>query len=774
MAGAFAGLRILDFTQGIAGPMATMLIADFEAEVIKVEPPGGDRLKHHPGYITWNRNKRRIELDLENYTGRSAALELIATADAAVFDTLPGELDRLGLDAASLAAVNPALLHVWMPPYGPAGRWSQLPPDDALLSAVTGVSFMQTSYRDQPVHLITPQATYGHAMIAAAAIAAGLFERTHSGRGQSLVVSGLHGVSAVESGGAIKAGEVFRMGGSSGSRGGVPNYRLYQCADGKWFFLGTLTPQFFLKALEATDLLDVLTMEGIDGEFTNMLIPANGQKIIQRLDERFAEKPRDEWLRILHEHDVPRGPVGDRDEWFRGETVAANEMRLELEHDSLGRVEMPGVPVKLSETPGSVRHFLATADMESLSTHQPIVPETPVIPFASPGQGHGPLAGVRVLDLGAFIAGTFCPTILANFGADVIKIEPIDGDPFRTYGLGFIGYNRGKRSLCLDLKSEVGREAFYDLVRLSDVVLDNYRLGVRERLQIDHATLSAINPRIINCSVTGYGTKGPLAADPGFDPLVQARSGMMAAQGGDDEPVFYQIPVNDTATAMMAAFGIIAALNARARTGRGQEVTTSLSNQSILCQSGELTWYEGRPPNPKGSLDCIGVSALQRFYECSDGWIGISATKPAQFHQVAVALGHAEWAGRMTAEQALAEPRDGTLAGLIEEALRPLPRQEALDRLLAREVPCAPALRVDEIFDDPYLAANGFLNEYEHPQMGPIIGVRTYADWARTPGGFPRRAPLAGEHSVEILREFGFDEDRIAWLVEQGTVRQGG
>jgi len=773
MAGAFAGLRILDFTQGIAGPMATMLLADFEADVIKVEPPAGDRLKHHPGYITWNRNKRRISLDLESYAGRSEALDLLSTADAAVFDTLPGELDRLGLDAASAAALNPGLLHVWMPPYGTTGRWSHLPPNDALLSAITGVSFMQTSYRDQPVHLVTPQATYGHAMIAAAAISAGLFERSRSGRGQSVVVSGLHGVSAVESGGAIKAGEVFRMGGSTGSRGGIPNYRLYQCADGQWFFLGTLTPQFFLKALEATDLLDVLTMEGIEGEFTNMLLPANAQRVIARLDERFSEKPRAEWLRILHEHGVPRGPVGDREEWFRGETVAANEMRLELEHPELGRVEMPGLPVKLSQAPGSFRHFLDPHTVETLPRHQPLVPETPIIPFPAAGQGHGPLAGVRVLDLGAFIAGTFAPTVLANFGAEVIKVEPLDGDAFRTYGLGFIGFNRGKRSLCLDLKSEAGREAFYDLVRRSDVVLDNYRTGVRERLGIDHATLSEVNPRIINCSVTGYGREGPLAADPGFDPLVQARSGMMSAQGGDDEPVFYQIPVNDTATAMMAAFGIIAALNARSRTGRGQEVTTSLSNQSILCQSGELTWYEGRPPNPKGSLDCIGISALERFYECADGWIGIAATTTVHFQLLAAALGHAEWAGRMTAEQALREPRDGTLAGLIEEALREIPRQQALARLLARNVPCAPALRVDEVFDDPYLVANGFLAEYEHPQQGNIAGVRTYADWVRTPGGFTRRAPLAGEHSGEILREFGFDEERIGWLISNGAVRQG-
>ncbi len=770
MAGAFDGVRILDFTQGIAGPMACMILADHGAEVIKIEPPTGDRLRAHPGYITWNRNKRRVILDMGRYEGLREARSLIAGADAAVFDHRPGELERLGLDAATVCPANPALLHAWLPPYGTEGRWSQLPPDDGLLAAVSGAAFQQYSYADQPIHLVTPQVSYGHAMTAATAIGAGLVERAASGRGQALIVSGLHGVAAIESGGTIRAGEVFRMG-SNSSRGGIPNYRLYRCADGQWFFLGCLTPQFFLKALDTLDLLDVLAMEGVNGEFANLLMPANGRAVIERLDARFAEKPREEWMRILHEAGIPRGPVGERDDWFHAETVAANGMRVEMEHPQLGTVEMPGVSVKLSETAGAVRHLLEPAKLDDLPPHSP-----PAVAGESAPAGAtagGPLAGVRVIDLGAFIAGTFAPSVLANLGADIVKVEPPDGDPFRTYGLGFIGYNRGKRSLALDLKAPAGRELFYDLVRRCDVVLDNYRVGVRERLGIDYATLRAINPRIISCSVTGYGPAGPLASDPGFDPLLQARSGMMAAQGGDDEPVFHQIPVNDTATAIMAAFGVVAALFAREHTGQGQEVQTSLANQTILCQSGELTRYAGSPPPPEGSLDCIGVSALRRFYACEGGrWLAIAGTEPEHFQQLCLALGHPEWAGRMTAEQALREPRDGALAELIAAALATFPREDVLDRLLARGVPAAPATRLDEIWSDPWLAANRYVEKYEHPQQGTITGVRTYADWSRTQGGFVRRAPLIGEHSVELLRELEIDEGRIESLVAAGVVRQ--
>jgi crotonobetainyl-CoA:carnitine CoA-transferase CaiB-like acyl-CoA transferase len=762
---AFSGVRIIDFTQGIAGPMATMNLADFGAEVIKVEPPGGDRMKDHPGYICWNRNKQRLVLDVHRFDGLHAARELLATADAAVFDCHPGELERIGLDAVTLRAANPALLHVWLPPYSPTGRWSQLPPDDALLASIGAVAFLQGTYKDQPAYLVTPQATYGHAMVAAAAIAAGLYERQLTGHGQELVVSGLHGISGIESGGHISTGQVFRLGGT-GSRGGVPNYRLYQCADGLWFFLGTLTPQFFLKALEAAEMLHLMALEGVDGEFANLLRPPTNQAVIQALDARFAEKPRAEWLRILQANDVPVGPVGNADEWFHGETVAANEMRIEMQHPKLGRVEMPGLPVRLSVTPASIRHLLKDVGptLEHRLLPRPKAPAERTV--------KGPLAGVRVLDIGAFIAGTFAPCVLANFGAEVIKIEPPDGDPFRTYGLGFLGFNRGKRGLALNLKDPDGRQAFYDLVRVSDVVLDNYRLGVRERLGIDYATLKAINPRIISCSVTGYGPAGPLSKDPGFDPLVQARSGLMAAQGGDDEPVFYQVAINDTATAIMAAFGMIAALHARERTGEGQEVLTCLANQSILCQSGELTWYEGRPPVPKGGLDFIGPGALRRFYECADGWLCLASSAPEHYGQLSVALGHPEWAGRMTAENALKEPAHGPLADLIAEALKALPRNEAIDRLLTRGVPAAPALRIDELFGDPWIRANHHLDQYEYPLFGTITGVRTFADWSRTQGGFERPAPMIGQHSREVLRNCGFEDGRIEALVAAGTVIQ--
>jgi crotonobetainyl-CoA:carnitine CoA-transferase CaiB-like acyl-CoA transferase len=766
---AFSGTRVLDFSSGIAGPMATMLLADFDAEVIKIEPPAGDPWRDHPGYLCWNRNKQRVTLDLQTYPGLRAARELLISADVAVFDQRPGELEAVGLDPTTLLADNPRLLHAWLPAYGTQGRWTRLPTHDALLSAVSGGCFMQFSWDGVPVHLVTPQVSYGHALAAADAIAAGLYEREQSGLGQALVVSGLHGFAVIESGAALKAGEMMRMR-SPGARGGVPNYRLYQCADGEWLFLGTLMQAHFLKALEVLDLLDILTMEGVDGEFTNLLLPHVGPAVIERLDERFAERPRQEWLDLLHAAGVPRGPASTRDEWFTSETVAANRMRLSFDHPHHGRVDIPGVPVTLRDTPGSIRSLVRDASIDELPPRE--LPEPQHAPVPQPGAPKaGPLAGVRVLDLGMIIAGTHAGTVLANYGADVIKVEPPEGDSFRPYGLGFVGFNQGKRSISIDLKSETGRDVFYDLVRSSDVVCDNYRLGVLERLGIDYASLSAINPRIISCSVTGYGTEGPLAQEPGFDPLLQARSGLMTAQGGDDEPVFHQIPVNDTASAMMAVFGILAALNARERTGKGQRVETSLANQSIICQSAEMVWYEGRPPAPPGGRDCPGESALRRLYQCADGWVMLWCTEPEHYQSLCVALGHPEWAGRIVAERALVEPREGETADRFNEAFAAFTRDDVIDRLHTRGVPSAPAITVEEMFSSPWHHANGFFWETDHPQFGPMTTVAKFAEWSRTSGGFHRRAPLLGEHSGEVLEELGFEPDRIASLIEAGAVR---
>lgn len=734
---AYRGVRIADFSQGLAGPMAAMLLGDFEAEVVKVEPPGGDRLREHPGYLAWNRNKQVVTLELES----AAARALIAGADVAIFDHAPGRLEALGLDGAALTRAHPGLVHAWMPPYGTSGPWSALPPHHSLLAGLTSTAFRQGAYADQPVHLVLPVLWYAQAVMGAAAIGAALLERSRSGLGQALVVSGLHGAAEASGAARMLDAEPLPRGVPPGAN---PRYRLYQCADGEWFFLGTLFTNFYRKAFEVLGLEDAFEALETDQVAARDL-----------LEGMFLTRTRDEWLEALQANDVPCAPVRRREAWFAGSTVAEAGLRVALDHPELGEVAMPAPPARLSATPASVRA------LPRLVQSPPAWPARAAV--AKPAAGP-PLAGVKVLNLGTVIAGAYAGALLANLGAEVIKIEPPEADPFRSDGAQFIGYNRGVRALGLNLRRPGARELFLDLARSADVVIDNYRLGVRTRLGIDYPALRAVNPQIISCSINAYGDTGARAALPGFDPLLQAEGGMQAAQGGDDDPILYTIAVNDVATASVVTMSVIAALNARERTGEGQEIRTSLAAQSLLFQLGEIVTYDDRPPNELGGLDCLGVRALHRYYACADGWIGLVCETRPEAEALARTL------GVELGPDPLAEPRDGALAARLEAALAARPRQPTLMALLAAGVAAAPVLRSAEALNDEWLWSNGFLESWDHPRLGPMISARGYADFARTPGGFAWPTPDLAEHTQALLREWGIAPDRISELLGSGAV----
>jgi len=664
------------------------------------------------------------------------------------------------------------LICATLPHYGVQNPWSHLPIDDLLLWGLSGAAFAQFAWEDVPVQLVTPQLRYAHGMLAAGAISAALVERARTGSGQHVDISGLHAVASIQSGSAIRGDQPPRRRGR-GARGTAPNYKLYRCADGNWLFLATLMAHHFRAALEAIEL-DVLQMDGVDGEFQNVMKPGVGGRVRERMEQRFAERDCADWLERLHAAGVPSGPVGTRSDWFDSETVAANKMRVRLEHDQLGPVDVVGVSALLSEHPGQVRHLMRSVSLDDLQAESAARRDHAAISHTPrAAERAGPLAGVRVLDLGVIIAAPFASTLLANFGADVIKVEPLGGDSFRPYGLGFVGYNQGKRSIVIDLKSAEGLETFRELVRHSDVVCDNYRVGVLERLGIDDAALRAINPRIITVSITAFGSTGAKAADPGFDPLLQALSGLMAAQGGDDEPVFHQIPVHDTASAMVACFATCAALFARERTGRGQHIETSLASQSVLCQSAELTHYAGRPPAATGSRDCPGVRALARFYPCADGWLALSCQSPHHVAALRSALGDADPladAGPDANETALLEAPSGALAAQLGDLWKGTARAETCARLATAGVPCAPVTTLADMPAHPLHVANGFFESIVHPRLGPLTAARGFAEFSETPGGFRRPAPELGEHTVEVLSEIGLTPERIQQLIKSRAI----
>jgi crotonobetainyl-CoA:carnitine CoA-transferase CaiB-like acyl-CoA transferase len=365
----------------------------------------------------------------------------------------------------------------------------------------------------------------------------------------------------------------------------------------------------------------------------------------------------------------------------------------------------------------------------------------------------GPLAGVRVLDLGTILAGPYAGNLLAGLGADVVKVEAPAGDAFRE--TGFV-YNRGMRGLAIDLSRPSGQQAFHELAKTVDIVIDNSRGGVSQRLRFDYATLAEVNPKIITLSIAGFGERGPFSHKPAFDPVLQAMSGMMTAQGGDSDPGFYTIPVNDVAAAVTTVLGVCLGLYHRGQSGEGQRTWTSLVASSLTMQSGELVRYEGRPPALRGGRDFAGPSPEQRFYAVSDGWVRVQAPSLA-------VLGKA--LGLEGAAQADAQA--------IASALAASTRAAVLERLHEAGVPATPARHTAEVVQDPAVKSIELLEEHRFPNGRPYLVPHRYARFSRTEQAPLADAPGVGEHSREVLTEAGLSAEEIDALVRERVVIEG-
>jgi len=772
MAGVFNGIRILDFTQDTAGPFAGMLLAEQGADVIKVEPPTGDRARGRPGFYVVNRSKRGIVLDLTGKDGREKAQTLAAEADVVLVDGLQEQAAELGIDYSRLARLNSRLVYCSIPLYGSKGPYAHLPTDDNMVAALSGIYGIQFSYSGTPIFFVTPFVPYSTAVLAAGAVASTLYERSRTGRGDFVEVSGLSGAFSIATASFVNllAMDVQRLSVlNPDPKGAAPNYRVYKAGDGEWLMLGALTPAFMIKLFMTAGIEDLLADPRFEG-FPFAIPKEDGlSEIGRRLEEAFASRPRQEWLDNLKEADIPAGPVLTRDEFLNDPQIIHNGMRVEIDDPEIGRSTQIGIPLKFHAAPGAIKSPAPLLGQHSDALTR-LWPHVVAGPSKGAAPNRAPLEGVRVLDLGTTYAGPFSCMLLADLGADVTKVEPLDGDPFRALGVAFIGVNRGKRALAIDLKKEEGLQTFYDLVRKADVVADNYRAGVTKRLKIDYDTLSAINPRIVCCSVTPYGSGGPLSDLPGYDPVIGARSGLQRAQGGngkDDEPVYHNAAIIDFTSALMAAFGMCSALYQRELTGHGQLVETCLANNAMVAQAAEFIRYEGRPPVVPGGRDVLGISAAYRLYQCSDGWVFVAARTAEQAETILELIGGFPVS---TGSELLNAPWDGAAARAIEAHLASQKRDKILQILSEKGVPCCPCLTLEEVFVDPHLEANDLWWRSENELLGPFQQIGRTVKWSEHSMRLERPAPLFAQHSREVLIQYGIEPTRIEKLIESGAV----
>jgi formyl-CoA transferase len=389
------------------------------------------------------------------------------------------------------------------------------------------------------------------------------------------------------------------------------------------------------------------------------------------------------------------------------------------------------------------------------------------------------LAGVRVLDVTQFMAGPFCGMLLADLGADVIKIEPPSGDSTRQM-VGAVGsespsfnaVNRGKRSLVLNLKVPDGRQIFERLARSSDILIENYRPGVMEAFGLGYEQLAAINPKLIYASISGYGRTGPDRAKGGFDLVAQGVSGIMSITGEPGRPpVKSGIPLTDLGAGLFAVAGILAALHHRTITGAGQRVDTSLLEAGVALSVWEATEYFAGSgvPAPLGSAH--RMNAPYQAIRCADGYVTIGANTDRLFRQLCGVLGQPEWAGEPEfADNPRRVRNRSKLAALIEGVMVQQPRRHWLSLLDAAGIPCGPINDYAQVFADPQVVSREMVNETDHPVLGRLRTLGSALKLSATPADATRRAPLLGEHTHEILIECGLRDDEIERLRQAGAI----
>ncbi len=393
-----------------------------------------------------------------------------------------------------------------------------------------------------------------------------------------------------------------------------------------------------------------------------------------------------------------------------------------------------------------------------------------------------PLEKLKVLDLTQVMAGPFCCQLLADMGADVTKVEqPGTGDQsrrsmgFRGKGddtAAFLAVNRNKKSITLNLKEDDAREVFYKLAEEADILVENFRPGVTEKLGIGYETLKEVNPRLIYASISGFGQTGPYSMRAGYDLIAQGMSGVMSVTGEPGgPPAKCGVPIGDLSAGLFCAFGILSARAAREETGRGQHVDTSLFEGSLalsIWETAEL-WSTGRVPQPFGSAH--RMTAPYQALETRDGYVNVGANNDRLWKRLCAAIERGELVDdeRFITNDDRMENRS-VLAEELEKTLKKKDTGEWMEVFNEAGFPAGPIFDYEQVFEDEHTKAREMMVEMDHPVEGKVKGLGIPVKLSETPGGIRRAAPLLGEHTEETLSKLGYSEAEISDLRERGVV----
>ncbi len=808
MAGVLDGIRVLDLSWGIAGPMATMLLADHGAEVTKIEPPGGDPFRSQLGYHAWNRGKRSALLDLKDAEDLEAFRALAARADVLVESFSPGVTDRLGIGYATLSAGNPRLVYCSITGYGRDGSSAQRPAYDALVAARCGLHWEQRGRpggsaahlsgkepfspdyevpreaqqgppREGPLFPASRWPSLGAAYAATTAISAALRAREVTGRGQWVETSLLRGalsagVLAFGTAENLDAWGFMSWVGDSRSPKGI-----FEAADGRWVHAWPPNPRFVLAAGEG-EALDATRDLSVREDPDRIGLGPEELFVLHHYWEPMAQTVKkfsaDAWTAAGAEAGVCIQKIRSPEEGLADPLLVADGCVADLEDPALGPIRSVGITYKLGNSPGVVGAGQAPAGRDTEAVRaEAVAAEAPVAKETGRALPGGPLQGIRVLDFGLAVAGPYGAQVLSDLGADVIKVNALHDWYWHSSQLA-MACNRGKRSIAVNLKHEGAAEAIDALIASADVLLHNMRYPAAVKLGIDYETLREKHPRLVYCHTRGF-ERGPRENLPGNDQTGACLAGVEWEDGGcarGGRPMWSLTNMGDTGNGYLAAIGICQALYEREKTGRGQWVETAIVNAQLLNASHTVARADGsgfeRP-----MLDAMqtGFSAGVRLYPCAEGWLCLSLVTESHWRALAGALGlpELEPGGRFGSAEARAAA-DDEVAKAIEHALATRGAAAWFAALDAAGVPCeisSERAGID-LWSDPEALEAQWIVKYPHPMVEEIGQVGLAFSFSDTPARVQGRPPLVGEHTREILGELGYDEAAIDALFAGGAV----
>jgi crotonobetainyl-CoA:carnitine CoA-transferase CaiB-like acyl-CoA transferase len=824
MLGATAGLRILDLSDGMAGGLATMILADFGADVIRVDAPGVD-VGSDPLYPLLNRGKRSVGLDLRTPAGQAELARLVPVVDVVVASFPRDELSEDAVGYPALSALNSALVYCELTPFGRTGPLAGLRAEDGLVMAKAGIYRDQAGWhaeRGRPVFRASRDGSYFAAMLAVQGILAALRARELTGTGQLVTINMLQALTCRQSpsvrwllreGEELPAESTVDAAPKQDEAHTLPHHRdpreanligmRAECKDGRWIVHSHTEPHFFPAWIDVLGFDWIWDEERFKGAPYRFPDDAARAELIAMVQRRMKERTSAEWMEAyLANGNVCGDVVQTTQEALRHPQLASYGATVEVTDPRVGPMLQIGPLAKIPSAPAHVRGPAPIPGEHTTQLAEPNAPsfQPPAVPVEL--AAGGPLAGITVIEAAYYYATPFATALLTDLGARVIKIEPLRGDPYRALAGGAggsdpvlnLGHNnmvramQGKESIALNLKDPRGRTILHQLVAKADVFIHSFRPGVPETLGIDEKTLRGINPDLVYHYGASYGSTGPYSRQPAIDPVIAAFAGTTAHQAGEGNP-----PLTETGADPVAAAGHAAALMlgilAAQRTGQGSYVESAMIVSNIYLNCEDAFAYEGRPSRRSPDRLQLGTGPTHRLYETGPAsagesirpyenpaprWVFLAAERDEDFAAFCTVADRDDIPGdRRFASRASRDEHAAELEELLQDVFRTRSAREWEAASLAAGVGCVVADGASHfafLHRDPQAVAVDMMATADHPSFGgrylrhaPVIG------FSKTPGNV-RPFCERGEHTRAILEELSYDVQSIAQLGEEGVV----